>query len=427
LFCFVLFLCCYCFVVGLLTVIAMEYDSYVYEVQVHYGKNLPKMDVRTMIDPYVMIKFPGGNVAKTRVFDNNANPVWDSPADLLVGEAPKDWTLQVELWDKDKATSDDHVCDIKLPRSELPVTRREYPVDKKGGVLCISVSFFCAPSCAKERLHDPVTYVKASDGQDWYAPVPGAEFCSVGLHYNEIGNPLMYVVQTDPASILNAFARFVAVEDAAATPVENTLSTHFLVGGASLVSVSDVSRIDVLRRIGGAKGLRVFGEVQVQAPGSVPLNKLAVKVVRKRTLIDTFKLSDIAKDAAWSRTTSKYSDAKACVKDCVLDDKNELVYFDKDPRFTVSTTCSFTTATVTAYLKAGNPGIYIDMIHSSANERNVVEYAEPVSLADGKVNVMSKITIAEPPNVMRFDQVFIMVYKEEDVIVVPVLSVLPLA
>jgi len=404
----------------------MEYDAYVYEVQVHYGKKLPKMDVTSHIDPYVMVEFPD-HVSKTRVFQNDPNPVWDSPVDLLIGEAPADWTLKVQLWDEDKASKDDHVCDIKLPRSELPVTRREYPVDKKGGVICISVSFFCAPSCAKERLHDPVVYVKASDGQDWHAPVPGADFCSVGLHYNNAGNPLMYVVQTDPASILNSFARFIAVDDAAASPAENTISSHFLVGGASLLSVSDASRIDVLRRIGGPKGLRVFGEVQLQAPGSVPLNKLSVKVVRKRTLIDTFKLSDIAKNASWSRTTTKYSDAKAVVKNCVLDDANELVYFDADPRFTVSTTCSFTTATVTAYLKAGNPGIYIDMIHSSANERNIVEYAEPVPLVGGKVNVMSKITICEPPNVMHFDQVYIMVYKEEDIVVVPVLSILPLA
>jgi len=405
----------------------MEYNAYVYEVQVHYGKNLPKMDLTSDIDPYVKVTFPGGRVAKTRVFENDANPVWDSPVDLLVGEAPADWTLSVELWDQDKASKDDHVCDIKLPRSELPVTRREYPVDKKGGVICISVSFFCAPSCAKERLHDPVVYVKASDGQDWHAKVPGADAFSVGLHYNNIGNPLMYVVQTDPATIMNAFARFVSVGDAVATPVENTISSHFLVGGGSVLGVTDPSRMDVLRRIGGPTGLRVFGEVQVLAPGSVPLNKMSVKIVRKRTLLGTYKLSDIAKDACWSRTTTKYSDAKAVVKNCVLDDKNELVYFDQDPRFTVSTTCSFATATVTAYLKAGNPGIYIDMIHSSANERNIVEYAEPVPLVDGKVNVMSKITIAEPPNMTRFDQIFIMVYKEEDVTVVPVLSVLPLA
>jgi len=404
----------------------MEYDAYVYEVQVHYGKNLPKMDVTSHIDPYVMISFPD-HVAKTRTFENNPNPVWDSPVDLLVGEAPKDWVLKVELWDKDKASKDDHVADIKLPRSELPVTRKEFPVDKKGGVVCISVSYFCAPSCAKSLLHDPVIYAKASDGQDWHAVVPAAKQFSVGLHYNNIGNPLMYIVQSDPASILNSFARFVAIDDAADSPAENTINSHFLVGGASLVSVSDASRIDVLRRIGGPKGLRVFGEVQLLAPGSVPLNKLSVKIARKRTLIDTFKLSDIAKDASWSRTTAKYSDAKAVVKDCVLDDANELVYFNKDPRFTVSTTCNFASATITAYLKAGNPGIYIDMIHSSANERNIVEYREPVPLVGGQVNVMSKITITDPPNVMHFDQVYIMVYKEEDVVVVPVLSVLPLA
>jgi len=405
----------------------MEYNAYVYEVQVHYGKNLPKMDVASDIDPYVQVTFPNGVVAKTRVFQNNPNPVWDSPVDLLVGEAPADWTLKVEVWDEDKATSDDHVCDISLPRSELPVTKREYPVDKNGGVICISVSFFCAPSCAKERLHDPVVYVKACDGQDWHNTVPGAEFCSVGLHYNNAGNPLMYVVQSDPASIMNSFARFVSLDDAVKTPAENTISSHFLVGAESLLSASDPSRLDVLRRIGGPKGLRVFGEVQLQAPGSVPLNKLGVKVVRKRTLLQSFKLSEIAKEVCWSRTTTKYSDATACVKNCVLDDENELVYFDQDPRFTVSVTCDFAAAKIATYLKAGNPGIYIDMIHSTANERNIVEYAEPVSLVGGKLKVMSKITIAEPPNVMHFDQVFIMVYKEEDVIVVPVLSILPLA
>ena len=416
---------------------AAEFAAYVYEVQVHYGRELPKMDVASDIDPYVMVEFPGGHTARTRTFDNNANPTWDSPVDLLVGEAPADWVLKVQLWDHDKGTSDDHVCDIVLPRDQLPVTRREFPVCKKhakanpASVLCLSVSCFCAPSCAAERLAalgDKVVHAVEPSGQDWHMPVPACGAFSLGLHYTTAGNSTLYIAQTDPATLMGAFARFVATGDSAVrAPAENNVLSHFLVGDAEAVSAADPTRLDVLRRVGGPKGLRVFGEAQLLAPGSVPFDQLAVRVAKKRTLLGTFRLSDIAHDAAWSRITTKYADAKASVRNCVLDDENELVYFDADPRFTVSVTCSFNTSTVTAYLKAGNPGLYLDMIHSSANERIVTEYAQPVPLAGGRIQAASKITIADPPNYMRFEQVYLMLYREEEVVDTPIQDIMPLA
>ena len=423
----------------------MEFSAYVYEVQVHYGRGLPKMDVASAIDPYVKVVFPSGE-ARTRTFENTADPVWDSPVDLLVGEAPADWVLAVQLWDRDRATADDHVCDIVLPRAALPVVRREYPVTARGarGVVCLSASCFCAPSCARTRLHSPpVVHIAAADGEDWHAPLPAAPMFSLGLHYSTAGNPAMYVAQTDPTTLTTAFARFVATEPpagtgttgttatetgtaAAAVVAENTVSSHFLVGGASLLSVSDPTRVDVLRRVGGPKGLRVFGEAQLLAPGSVALDRLAVRVARRRRLVATYRLSDIARDACWSRTTTKYADARACVRGCVLDDAHERVYFNSDPRFTVSVTCDFAAARVAAHVKAGHPGLYLDLIHSTANTRTVVEYAQPVPLAGGQLSVVSQVTVTDPPNVMRFDQIYIMLYEEEDVITVPVLSVLPL-
>lgn len=417
----------------------MEFSAYVYEVQVHYGRALPKMDVASAIDPYVRVVFPSGE-QRTRTFENTADPVWDSPVDLLVGEAPADWVLTVQLWDRDRATADDHVCDIVLPRTALPVVRREYPVRARGssGVVCLSASCFCAPSCARARLQPPVVHVAAADGEDWHAPLPGAPMFALGLHYSPAGNPAMYVAQTDPTTLTTAFARFVAlppaadagaaadVADAASAVAENAVSSHFLVGGASLLSVSDPTRVDVLRRVGGPKGLRVFGEAQLPAPGSVALARLAVRVARRRRLVATYRLADIARDACWSRTTTRYADARACVRGCVLDDAHERVYFNRDPRFTVSTTCDFTAARVAAHLKAGHPHLYLDMIHSTANTRTVVEYAQPVPLAGGQLSVVSQVTVTDPPNVMRFDQIYIMLYEEEDVVDVPVLSVLPL-
>lgn len=436
----------------------MEFSEYVYEVRVHYGRDLPKMDVASPIDAYVRVAFPGGERC-TRTLADTADPVWDSPADVLVGTAPAAWTLTVELWDRDRATADDHVADIALPRTALPVVRREYPVGPHG-VLCLSASCFCAPACARARLAPPVTHVPAagsSAGEDWHAPLPAAPMFALGLHYSLKGSPALYVAQTDPATLASAFARFVIVGDGNGDDnmgavsdtgsnnkeiisqttgtttttdlmeyAENTVSSHFLVGGASLLSVADPTRVDVLRRVGGPKGLRVFGEARLEAPGRVALARLAVRAARRRRLLATWRLADLARDAGWPRTTTCYADARAHVRGCVLDDAHERVYFCPDPRVAVSVTCAFAAARVAAHLVAGHPGLYLDLIHSTANARTVVEYPRPVPLAGGQLRAASQVTIADPPNVMHFDQVYIMLYEEEDVVDVPVLSVLPL-
>jgi len=414
-----------------------QFTSYVYEVQVHSGVNLPKMDTGGTIDPYVRIDFPNKSV-RTHTIIQNPNPVWDTSADLLIGEASADWELTFSLWDEDKGTKDDHVQTFKVPRSALPLVRKKFDVTEHGAVdasITVSISCFAAPSCAANSLTGPnITHVESSEGQDWYAPVPGCEDFAVGIHYNPSGDSFIYVAQTAPENVLSRTARFVATgASAKSTPAESTLFTHFMVGGSSMLSVQDPKYMDVLRRIGGPKGLRVFSESRLEAPGSVPLEDLCIRVIKKRSLLDSSKMSDLVAEHNWSRATKNYDDAKTTVKGCVLDDENRLCYFPSGSySFCASSDCEFSHAEIAGYVMKEDDAdeydsrLFLDLIHASANERIITEYAKPVPLAGGKVQVVQKAVIASPPSIMRYDQVYFVLYEEEETVDIPFMSILPL-
>jgi Ca2+-dependent lipid-binding protein len=66
-----------------------------FRLTVVQARNLPRTDgPRGYIDPYVVIRH-GPNVQKTRIFQNNPNPVWNESFNFQgAGQ------VTVELWDE---------------------------------------------------------------------------------------------------------------------------------------------------------------------------------------------------------------------------------------------------------------------------------------------------------------------------------------
>jgi len=149
-------------------------------------------------------------------------------------------------------------------------------------------------------------------------------------------------------------------------------------------------------------------------------------------MLDSSKMSDLVAEHNWSRATKNYEDAKKTVKDCVLDDKNRLCYFPSAYSFCASSDCEFSHAQIAGYVMKEEDAeeydsrLFLDLIHASANERIITEFSAPVPLADGKVQVVQRALIASPPSIMRYDQVYFVLYEEEETVDIPFMSVLPL-
>ncbi len=88
------------------------------------GKNMPKMDVLSHSDPYVILQI-GGERKKSNVIQNNANPRWNQQFYFDVRNPENDF-LELEVWDKDTFTADDRIGRTSVPLRGL---RRMHPKD----------------------------------------------------------------------------------------------------------------------------------------------------------------------------------------------------------------------------------------------------------------------------------------------------------
>lgn len=407
-----------------------ESAEYVYEVRLHYGKKLPKMDVLGTIDPYVRICFPGGPVV-SRVIIQEPNPQWETDADVLVGVAPASWPMCVELWDKDKSSKDDLVCRIAVTAEELPAMRREFRVVRKNAapdaVLCMTVVRFPAVAALKQLVAsragaagDAVAVVDSpAEGYGCHAPLPDAPEFALGVQYDPRHHVRVYLAQTDPASVATMAAYFVHTGEGAAP---NRVASHLI---TSAVAV-DASRLDVLRRVGGAKGLRVFGEADLFPAGCLRhFSELGVRVVRRKTLLSCVKASDVARAHGYPRIVASFADSVRALQNSVVDDTNQLVYFMGDPDIALSLSFSRTAPSVVGY--ALRPDIFVDIIYTVENERIAVLHRTPVAVPHTPIHAYSRVQVAQPPMQCRLEQIYILKYRFEDVADIPASSVLPLS
>lgn len=103
---------------------------------IHSAKNLPKMDVASAGDPYVIIKY--GNIQlRSPTQTKTSNPEWHFEADLKLNNVDKEIT--VALYDEDKYTKDDFFGDFKLNIDDIikqeTVLNQTAKLSKKGEIV----------------------------------------------------------------------------------------------------------------------------------------------------------------------------------------------------------------------------------------------------------------------------------------------------
>jgi len=398
--------------------------EYLYEVRLHYGKVLPKMDVIGTIDPYVKILFPSGT-ATSRVITQEPNPVWETDVDVLVGQAPASWPFVFELWDKDKGSKDDLVCKISVSSEEIPCIRREFKVVRKNAdpnaVICLTIARFPVVDAAKkivDKLKDAVTVVDSkTEGYGCHRPVEGAPEFSMGLQYDTRNHVQCYIAQSDPASVVNEAAYFVSDKEV----IANRVASHLITADTDI----DPSRLDVLRRVGGARGLRVFGEVSLFPTGGFKhYDQLKIRVVRQKKLVSCRKATDIAREHGYPRVAGSFEDSIKPVTNSLIDQENKLVYFMGDPDMAVSLSFSMTSPQVVGY--SLKPNVFVDVIYTVENERVVEFYSSETPIPNIAAKAFTRTRVAQPPKQCRLEQIYILKYTFDDVSDISASSVLPI-
>jgi len=102
---------------------------------IHAANNLPKMDVTSAGDPYVIIKY-GSIEFRSETKPKTSNPEWNFKAVLRLNTTDKDIT--VTLYDEDKHTKDDLIGEVTLSVDDLikqeVVTTQTANLSKKGEI-----------------------------------------------------------------------------------------------------------------------------------------------------------------------------------------------------------------------------------------------------------------------------------------------------
>ena len=82
-------------------------------IQIHAicANDLPKADLLSDSDPYVVFKNKNGQSVKTQVIDNNNDPKWNEHLVLSVNENDP---IIIEIYDEDDHTKDDLLCTQQL-------------------------------------------------------------------------------------------------------------------------------------------------------------------------------------------------------------------------------------------------------------------------------------------------------------------------
>ena len=88
------------------TVGMVEYTG-VIKIFVIGAKDLPNADVGSASDPYVVFENSSGQAVKTKVIDDDNNPIWNEHLVLSVNENEP---VSIKVFDKDKFTKDDLLC-----------------------------------------------------------------------------------------------------------------------------------------------------------------------------------------------------------------------------------------------------------------------------------------------------------------------------
>lgn len=126
----------------------------VVELTIDRAKDLPKMDLNGMADPFVVVTLGERKLHKTRIVYKDRSPVWAETIRVLVPELEKNYALQLEVWDWDKASANDYIGLAKLELHDalakkqaqewLPITLLKKNKVKPRGELQVKYRVFSA-------------------------------------------------------------------------------------------------------------------------------------------------------------------------------------------------------------------------------------------------------------------------------------------
>ena len=89
-----------------------NYDPLIMHIYVIEALNIPKMDITSKTDPYVVCKFEKDKLGiKTKVLNNTLTPQWNQLLDLIITDSNEN--LIIEIWDKN-IRKDKIICSTKL-------------------------------------------------------------------------------------------------------------------------------------------------------------------------------------------------------------------------------------------------------------------------------------------------------------------------
>ena len=92
--------------------INLQYNPLIMHVYVIEAINIPKMDLTSKTDPFVVLRFEKDNIGlKTKYLDNTLTPQWNELLDLIITDSKE--KLIVEIWDKN-VRKDKIINSIKL-------------------------------------------------------------------------------------------------------------------------------------------------------------------------------------------------------------------------------------------------------------------------------------------------------------------------
>ena len=90
----------------------LKFNPLIMHIYVIEAINIPKTDITSKSDPYVLFKFEGDKIGiRTKVLENTLTPQWNELLDLLITDVNEN--LIVEILDKN-IKKDKFICSTKL-------------------------------------------------------------------------------------------------------------------------------------------------------------------------------------------------------------------------------------------------------------------------------------------------------------------------
>ncbi|AET37391.1 Tcb3p Ecym_1139 [Eremothecium cymbalariae DBVPG len=93
-------------------------DTGILELDIVSAENLPAHDRNGMSDPFTVIKVDGTKLFKTEIIKKSLSPVWNANTKVPIASRTRS-TLIAEVYDWDRSGSNDLLCTVRFPLSDL--------------------------------------------------------------------------------------------------------------------------------------------------------------------------------------------------------------------------------------------------------------------------------------------------------------------